>query len=99
VTVLLDSQAVIIQIQNTESEPDQALAIQAHEAARWLQEHQVRVTIQWVPGHAGIEGNKQADQAAKWAVARPSLPWDPEELSLAHAQRGLTETWTEEHKH
>jgi hypothetical protein len=38
VTVLLDLQTVIIQIQNIESGSDQALVIQAHEAARWLQE-------------------------------------------------------------
>jgi hypothetical protein len=45
VTVLLDSQAVIIWIQGTESGLGQALAIQAHEAASWLQEHRVKVII------------------------------------------------------
>ena len=73
VTVLLDSQAAITQIQGTEPGPGQALAIQAHEAASWLQERRVKVTIQWVPGHAGVEGNEQADQAAKQAAAK-SLP-------------------------
>jgi hypothetical protein len=45
VTVLLDSQAAITWIQGTEPGPGQALAIRAHEAASWLQERRVKVTI------------------------------------------------------
>jgi hypothetical protein len=48
-------------------------------------------------GHAGVEGNEQADWTAKQAVVRPSPLQDPEELSLAHMQRGLTETQTKKY--
>ena len=43
-----------------------------------------------------MEGNEQTDWAAKRAAAKSLPPWDPGELSLAHARRGLTETRTKE---
>jgi len=42
-------------------------------------------TIQWVPGHAGIEGER-ADQAAKQAASKPPGR-GPREISLAFACR------------
>jgi hypothetical protein len=48
------------------------------------------VTIQWVPGHNGIEGNEQADQAAKRASVRPAGP-GYEGPSLAYIRRACTE--------
>jgi hypothetical protein len=48
------------------------------------------VTIQWVPGHNGIEGNEQADQAAKRASVKPVAPGF-EGLSLAYIRRACTE--------
>jgi hypothetical protein len=52
-----------------------------------------------VPRHAGVEENEQTDQAAKQVVTRPLPPWNPEKLSLAHMQRGLTEIQTEKCKY
>ncbi|KAF7128706.1 hypothetical protein CNMCM5793_003557 [Aspergillus hiratsukae] len=71
VTVLLDSQAAIARLEHTRPGPGQALAQQAHEVAQQLNQQGRTVTIQWVPGHKGIEGNEQADQAAKLAATRP----------------------------
>ncbi|EEA24632.1 conserved hypothetical protein [Talaromyces marneffei ATCC 18224] len=48
------------------------------------------VTIQWVPGHNGVEGNEQADQAAKRAASKPAGPGFGG-LSLAYVRRACTE--------
>ena len=49
---------------------------------RRLIETVVDVSIQWVPGHSGIEGNKLADAAAKQATL---LQQEPTDITLGSA--------------
>ncbi|KKA22183.1 hypothetical protein T310_3782, partial [Rasamsonia emersonii CBS 393.64] len=70
--------------------PGQGLAIRAHRAAQALEARGRQTTIQWAPGHHGIEGNERADQAAKRAAAK-TLRGGPSELSIAYINRARTE--------
>lgn len=90
VTILLDSQADIARLQHTQPGPCQALATQAHAIAKRLQAQGRQPTIQWVPGHAGIEDNERADQVAKQAANRPPGT-GPKEISLAFSHRAQME--------
>ena len=90
--VLLDAQNAIDRLRGNRPGAGQALTLRAYRAASQLALGGRPVTIQWVPGHRGIEGNEQADQAAKRAANRPPGP-GYDGLSLAYIRRACTEAW------
>jgi len=92
-----DSQAAIARLRHTQLGPGQALAMQAHAIAKRLHIQGRQHTIQWVPGHAGVEGNEKADQVAKQAAGKPPVR-GPKEISLAFACRARTEAITTQGK-
>ena len=40
----------------------------------YIMEHQLKVTLCWVPSHVGIRGNERADKAARLASERDGIP-------------------------
>jgi hypothetical protein len=88
--ILLDSQAALARLQHNLPGPGQMWAIQVQGIAQELIQQSGKVTIQWVPGHQGIPGNKKADQAAKVAADRAPRALD-RSLILAYTIRSCTE--------
>ena len=89
-TVQLDSQAVVQALGGRSTKPAQSLLNSVHEACHeWLTDRRCRdrqLTIGWVSGHDGVEGNERADNEAKIAVQEGSSPED----ELPEALQGST---------
>lgn len=85
-TIRLDSQAVVQALGGRSAKPAQSLLNLVHEACHeWLADGRRRgrqLTIGWVSGHDGVEGNERADSEAKIAASEGSSPEDelPEAL-------------------
>ena len=66
--IFTDNQAAVQRISTLKPAPGQAAAITVAKVSKLLQEHNITLTIQWVPGHTDVEGNEKADQLAKAAT-------------------------------
>lgn len=90
ISIFSDSQAAIKELQDSKRNAGQALRIQIYRRVNQLQARGGKVTVRWIPSHSGIEGNEQADKAAKDAAANgrsQSAQWS----SLAHVNRKIKE--------
>ena len=72
----LDSQAAIDALNLTRPAPSHYLADEIHKQLKAVRhEHPTaKLTIRWIPGHMGIEGNKLVDVEAKKAADRDASP-------------------------
>jgi hypothetical protein len=73
ITIFSDSQASLRALDKDETRSQ--LTLDCHRALSKLAEKK-KVTLRWVPGHEGIEGNERADTLAKEGAS--SLPQGPE---------------------
>ena len=63
--IFTDSQAVMTRLQDDRPGPGQQAAVRGILVAREAYRRGASITVNWVPGHAGVLGNEVADQ---WAV-------------------------------
>ncbi|XP_014257241.1 uncharacterized protein LOC106671018 [Cimex lectularius] len=73
--ICTDSLSAVLAIRNIFTMDPLIQAIQ--EKIREIHEQRKEVVIAWIPGHVGIEGNENADQAAKRAAIMPHDPETP----------------------
>ena len=67
--IYADSQAAIKGLNNPNKQSGQGVLISAiHKIESLIEERSMHVEIKWIPGHRDIEGNEEADKAAKEAA-------------------------------
>ena len=69
-TIGVNSQAVMQATRHRRATPGQYLVEVFHNQimAIWGKHPSIENTLRWMPGHAGIPGNKQVDEEAKWVA-------------------------------
>jgi ribonuclease HI len=74
VTFATDNQAAILALDQHKPGPSHTILNEFESIIGRIREEQgnLDVTVQWVPGHQGIQGNEDADQAAKQAAGGSS---------------------------
>ena len=69
----IDNRASILATQLTKPTAGHYIFDTFHKFIETLKKrHNIHVTVQWVPGHKGVEGNKRADEQAKKAIMEGS---------------------------
>ena len=71
VRILTDSRAGLQLLQRGPGGQSSALASDIWRLLSELEDSNVTTTLQWVPGHAGLNGNEEADRLANEAAAGP----------------------------
>ena len=94
--IFTDSQAAIKAIDNPRNQSGQAIIKQYLDAIDQTRPSQ-SVHVVWIPGHEGIEGNEQADEAAKNAATGPSKRNHNhrplKSATRAHIHKGANTQW------
>ena len=86
INVFCDSQTAINNLRERNVYAGQALKFQIYQKAQKLVERGHNVSVMWVPGHSGVDGNERADKAAK-EVALGGRVRTAKWTSLTHVKR------------
>src|SRR5438034_3732965 len=86
-----DSQAAIKRLRNSSLKPGQYYFQSIRKWAEKLQNNNIQMQLEWVPGHINIKGNELADKAAKKGTKLQRTAIESY-ISIAYIRRKIKES-------
>ena len=96
IVIFTDSQSALQALENGQS-GDKSLSRLTMKFDQLMSKHETQITLQWIPGHAGIGGNEKADTLAKKGASMPqpenSVPY---ETAVKMIKSNFKEQWLQD---
>ena len=72
IVIFSDAKSVLEALEN-ENSKDQTIRKLSRTIGNVIADHNINITLQWIPGHTNIQGNERADTLAKQGARCPKL--------------------------
>ena len=72
IVIFSDAKSVLEALEN-ENSKDQTIRKLSRTIGNVIADHNINITLQWIPGHTNIQGNERADTLAKQGARCPQL--------------------------
>lgn len=98
--ILTDSKSACEALKNKYKATNNLILLEIHYLLQEALEQRLKITIQWIPSHVGIEGNEAADKLAVETTKGQQTNFEPLTVgdTITLMKNEIWDSWTEQYK-